>query len=72
MAGIPSGRTPYAICRMLLPEISIDPAGRLVRLAFDDSGGVVGALSFRDDGSGLSGLRAHVVHTLRRRGIGRN
>lgn len=57
-------------CRMLLPETHRDPRGRCFRLAFSRTGDIEGALSFRDDGAALSGVRVHIVHGSRRAGIG--
>jgi GNAT superfamily N-acetyltransferase len=62
---------------MLLPEACATPADRLFRLAFDSretdgrpTSSLAGALSYRDDGTGLSGLRLHVVKNRRRGGVG--
>jgi GNAT superfamily N-acetyltransferase len=59
-------------CRMLLPETHRDPQWRQFRLAIDGDTGneIVGALSFRDDGPAISGLRLHVVAGRRRSGTG--
>ncbi len=59
------------IVRALLPAEAAAPIGRTFRLAFDDSGAIVGALSWRDEGASLGGLRLHVIPSRRRQGIGR-
>ena len=45
-----------AICRMLIPEACRESAQRCFRLAFEASGEVAGALSYRDEGT-LVGTR---------------
>jgi GNAT superfamily N-acetyltransferase len=65
------GEAELPLCRILLPEVAADPAGREFRLAFRESDGkLAGALSYRDAGAALSQLRLHVVPAYRRRGIG--
>ncbi len=55
---------------MLLASEAAMPIGRVFRLAFDESAAVIGALSWRDEGTALGGLRIHVVPDRRRQGIG--
>lgn len=60
-----------ALCRLLLPRASARPIGRHFLLAFGGGGDkLVGALSYRDDGTALAGLAVHVIPPFRRKGIG--
>jgi GNAT superfamily N-acetyltransferase len=59
------------IFRMLLPEACSNPVGRHFRLAFlGEPEKLVGALSFRDDGTAIGGVRVHVLPHCRRKRIG--
>jgi GNAT superfamily N-acetyltransferase len=59
------------ICRMLLPEACANPIGRHFRIAhLGESLTLVGALSYRDDGTAVGGVRVHVLPQHRRTGIG--
>lgn len=59
------------LCRMLLPEACASPIGRYFRLAFAGKPEkLVAALSYRDDGTAMGGVRVHVIPAHRRAGIG--
>lgn len=59
------------LCRMLLPEACSNPVGRHFRLAFvGEPEKVAAALSYRDDGTAIGGVRLHVVPAYRRKGVG--
>jgi GNAT superfamily N-acetyltransferase len=54
---------------MLLPETCSDSFGRAYYLAYQE-GHIAGAVSFRDDGTALSGVRVHVIDSMRRQRLG--
>ena len=59
------------LCRMLLPEACSNPVGRHFRLAFlGQPEKVVAALSYRDDGTAVGGVRVHVIPPCRHKGLG--
>jgi GNAT superfamily N-acetyltransferase len=58
------------IVRALLPAEAVMPAGRTFRLAFDESGSLAGAVSWRDEGAALNSLRLHIIPARRRQRIG--
>ena len=57
---------------MLLPETFAEVEGREYLLCVrDEAPRLVGAVSFRRNGTGLTGVRLHLVPAMRRRGVGR-